>query len=242
MIGHSDVAQLGTILGIWAHPDDESWVAAGLMHLAVKNGQRVASVTATYGEGGETADPERWPHEQLGVIRRRELARALEVIGVKECYVLEYPDGKLNKVNQAQAIKHLAGLIKSIKPNTIITFGPDGLTGHQDHKQIHTWSVKANQLAGLPATVYSCVQSAEKYQKLGKMSDDAWNIYFATDQPYCQSENEVDICIKLDKPLLTIKCRAYQAHASQTAGMLANAKDRQMIAELMACECFERAA
>ena len=47
-----DVADLGTILGVWAHPDDDIYLSAGLMAAAVEAGQRVVDVTATRGEGG----------------------------------------------------------------------------------------------------------------------------------------------------------------------------------------------
>ena len=49
---------LGTILGVWAHPDDEGYLSAGIMAQAMRNGQRVVCVTATR---GEAADPEQWP-------------------------------------------------------------------------------------------------------------------------------------------------------------------------------------
>ena len=44
--------ELGTILGIWAHPDDEAWLSAGLMARAVDAGSRIVCVTATRGELG----------------------------------------------------------------------------------------------------------------------------------------------------------------------------------------------
>jgi len=47
----TDAAQLGTVLGIWAHPDDEAFLSAGLMAAARDAGQRVVCVTATLGEG-----------------------------------------------------------------------------------------------------------------------------------------------------------------------------------------------
>ena len=55
----------GTILGVWAHPDDEAYLSAGLMARARRNGQRVVVVTATPGELG-TDDPSRWPPARLG--------------------------------------------------------------------------------------------------------------------------------------------------------------------------------
>ena len=55
-----DIVALGTILSIWAHPDDEAFLAGGIMAMAVDEGSRVVCVTATRGEAGST-DPERFP-------------------------------------------------------------------------------------------------------------------------------------------------------------------------------------
>ena len=46
------VSELGTLLGVWAHPDDETYLVAGLMAQAVRDGHRVVCVTATRGEEG----------------------------------------------------------------------------------------------------------------------------------------------------------------------------------------------
>ena len=51
---------LGTMLGVWAHPDDETYLAAGLMAVGVRQGNRVVCVTATRGEEGSW-DEGRWP-------------------------------------------------------------------------------------------------------------------------------------------------------------------------------------
>ena len=66
---------LGTILGIWAHPDDEAYLSGGLMALARDAGSRVVCVTATRGELG-TPDPATWPPERLAAERTGELAAA----------------------------------------------------------------------------------------------------------------------------------------------------------------------
>src|SRR5918998_1048475 len=67
------VAELGTILGIWAHPDDEAYLSGGLMAMARDNGSRVVCVTATRGELG-TPDPAAWPPRRP-VCRRRGVGR-----------------------------------------------------------------------------------------------------------------------------------------------------------------------
>ena len=71
-----EVSELGTILGVWAHPDDEAYLSAALMAAARRNDQRVYVVTATKGEAG-TWDEERWPTPKMGEIRDAELMRCL---------------------------------------------------------------------------------------------------------------------------------------------------------------------
>jgi len=85
-----DVASLGTILGVWAHPDDDIFLSAGLMATAVRAAQRVVDVTATRGEGG-SMDEERWPPDSMGEVRTKELLRSLEILGVQEHRFLEGP-------------------------------------------------------------------------------------------------------------------------------------------------------
>ena len=79
----ADVAELGTILGIWSHPDDEAYLSAATMAAAIDNGQRVVVATATRGERGNP-EPGRWSIDHMRSIRTRELDRALEIIGVTE--------------------------------------------------------------------------------------------------------------------------------------------------------------
>ena len=81
---------LGTLLGIWAHPDDETYLTAGLMAQAVRDGRRVVCVTATRGEGG-SMDEERWPPATMGAVRTAELLRSMEILGVTEHRFLEGP-------------------------------------------------------------------------------------------------------------------------------------------------------
>ena len=99
----------GTILSVWAHPDDETYLAAGLMAAAVQAGQRVVCVTATRGELGST-DPDRWPPgEALAAVRTLEMERALAFFGVTEHHWLDYPDGGCADVDEGEAVARLAG-------------------------------------------------------------------------------------------------------------------------------------
>ena len=67
---------IATLLGVWAHPDDEAYLSSGLMSVVRKAGGRVVVVTATRGEHG-TDDPATWPPERLAPLRERELMDSL---------------------------------------------------------------------------------------------------------------------------------------------------------------------
>jgi LmbE family N-acetylglucosaminyl deacetylase len=87
---------LGTILGVWAHPDDEAFLSSGLMADAVRKGDRVVSVTATRGELGSW-DEERWPSESMGEVREAELEESLAILGVTETRMADAPRSRGKK-------------------------------------------------------------------------------------------------------------------------------------------------
>src|SRR5687767_5080808 len=145
----SDVAGLGTILGIWAHPDDEAYLSGGLMAMARDVGSRVVCVTATRGELG-TPDPETWPPQRLAAERTVELARCLEVLGVSEHHWLGYGDGRCADAPASEAAGSLCDRIDALRPDTVLTFGPDGITGHPDHQAVSAWVTAAFDRAAPP--------------------------------------------------------------------------------------------
>ena len=136
MITSTDVADLGTIVGIWAHPDDEAYLSGGLMAMARDNGQRVVCVTATRGELG-TPDPVAWPPDRLAAERTRELARCLDVLGVREHHWLDYRRRRVRAGRPGRRGRAArATVIDDVRPDTVLTFGPDGITGHLDHRTV----------------------------------------------------------------------------------------------------------
>ena len=138
----SEIRELGTVLSIWAHPDDEAYLCGGIMAIAAAAGSRVVCVTATRGELGVT-DPMRWPPEQLPAIREAELAACLEILGIKEHRWLGYPDGRCAEADSHAAAEQIVEIIREIAPDTILTFPADGQTGHPDHIAVHHWTVEA---------------------------------------------------------------------------------------------------
>ena len=132
--------QLGTILSVWAHPDDETYLCGALMARAVQAGSRVVCVTATRGELG-SPDEDRWPPgATLAAVRTEEMEQALAALGVTEHHWLDYPDGHCAEIPDDEAIARLIGLLTDVRPDTVLTFGPDGMTGHPDHISVSRWT------------------------------------------------------------------------------------------------------
>src|SRR6266508_2955930 len=105
-------------MGVWAHPDDETFLSAGLMAAASRAGPRVICVSATCGEAG-THDEEQWPHKTLGVTRTKELHQALKILGVAEHHWLGYHDGSCKDIPKPAAVRALAEIIRQCQPDTI---------------------------------------------------------------------------------------------------------------------------
>ena len=131
-----------TLLAVWAHPDDESYLGGGLMASAAAAGARVVNVTATLGEHG-TPDPVAMPPRRLASIRRHELGHALGALGVDESVVLGYEDGSLPAADAALGVRRIETLLDEIDPDLVVSFGPDGFTGHPDHIAVGSWTEQA---------------------------------------------------------------------------------------------------
>ena len=231
-----DIKKLGTILSVWAHPDDESFLAAGVISAAAQNGQTVACVTATKGEAG-SQDPKKWPPEKLAEIRAGELAKALEILGVKKHFWLGYRDGSCCDVPTPEAVQKLSKIIQEVRPDSILTFGPDGWTGHDDHRTMYHWVQAAVQKLDKKPSVYCVVHTPNHYEKYFKPADEALNLFFNIDMPPLLDEKKCDIYFVLPPATCVKKCDALAASPSQTEALF-RIFNRDFVREAFAIECF----
>ena len=108
---HQTLPTVRTLLGVWAHPDDEAYLSSSLMAAVRRTGARVVVVTATRGEHG-TDDPARWPPKRLAEQRERELRASLDVVGVTEHHWLDHRDGELSGVPTLQGARELVPFLE----------------------------------------------------------------------------------------------------------------------------------
>lgn len=212
------VRKLGTVLGVWAHPDDEMYLSAGLMAIARDNGQRVVCVTATKGEHG-TPDPQRWPPERLAPVRAWELRASLAVLGVTEHRFLGLPDGGCADQSPDGVVDRLAEVMEEVRPDTVITFGPDGFTGHSDHQMVSRWTTAARALAAGDARLLFATTTREFLEQWRSVYD-SLDVFLAEGVPGCTPADDLSLHLRLDGHLADRKLVALRAQATQTAALV----------------------
>lgn len=132
------------LLGVFAHPDDESLGAGGTLVKYAREGVETYLLAATRGERGRFGDAGECPGlEVVGRAREAELRAAAKELAVNDVSFLDYVDGDLDKANPEQAIRQIVDHIRHIQPDVVITFGPDGAYGHPDHIAISQFTTAA---------------------------------------------------------------------------------------------------
>jgi LmbE family N-acetylglucosaminyl deacetylase len=210
--------ELGTILGVWAHPDDECYLSAGLMARAAHNGSRVVCVTATRGEGG-SMDEEKWPPEKMGEVRTKELERSLEILGVREHVWFDMKDVDMETGLPDEGFERVRELVADVRPDTILTFGPDGMTDHAAHKDVSAWATQALRDAGRPGSrvLYATVtpEWAAEFVPIWE----PFNV-FRPGTPPITPRQELAVYLELGGDLLEQKVNAINAHVSQVEAIV----------------------
>lgn len=203
MAGVRTSRDLGPVLLVFAHPDDESFGLAGTIAKYSRRGAIVDLICATRGEKGTRLDV---PSEiDTGTAREAELRAAAAITGIRKIHLLGYIDGELNKADLDKVVDKIVKIARLVKPEVMITFGPDGISGHPDHIAVSEAATKAYELllnAAAPPT----------------------KLYYVTVPQSAVTEEESGIATRPDKEVTTtikvgryrnLKIRAIAAHRSQ---------------------------
>ena len=122
------------LLVVFAHPDDESMGMGGTLAKYAAEGVETYYICGSRGERGWFGPDEQNPGlEALGQIREKELIAAVQELGMKSLYFLDYIDGEVDQADPQEAIGKIVSHIRKIKPQVVVTFPPDGNYGHPDH-------------------------------------------------------------------------------------------------------------
>jgi mycothiol S-conjugate amidase len=162
------------LMAVHAHPDDESSKGAATMARYVAEGHEVMVVTCTGGEAGSILNPAMDRPEVLdniGEVRRAEMARAAEILGVRHRWLgfvdsglpegdplPPLPEGCFALVPLEESTPPLVEVIREFRPHVIVTYDENGGYPHPDHIRCHEVSIAAFDAAGDP----------ERYPGLGE--------------------------------------------------------------------------
>jgi len=125
------------LLAIFAHPDDETMVGPLLARYAREAGVVVYLAIVTDGDKGVMPHAGIPAGEQLAAARVKEAECACQKLGAQPPILLGFPDGAIIPSRMlADLATKLEKLILDLRPEVIVTWGPDGGYGHADHRLV----------------------------------------------------------------------------------------------------------
>lgn len=150
------------IMVVLAHPDDETFGMGGTLAHYGHLGAEIHLICATRGEVGEVSEEKLTGFNSIGELREKELCCAAGILNIRKVHFLGYRDSGMpgsveNKHPKAfinapieDVAKQLVEMMRTIKPDVVLTFDPIGGYMHPDHIAAHDATVKAFALSSDP--------------------------------------------------------------------------------------------
>ncbi|MFO8056704.1 MAG: PIG-L deacetylase family protein [bacterium] len=186
-----------TLLTVFPHPDDESFAAGGCLALYARDPE-VRCVSLCLSKGGKSGALPKvgLPAEREPVVRENEYMASTSILGVDRAVLWDYEDQGLPLVSEDMLVERISGIIREEGAQVVITYGPDGITGHPDHNTCSKVTERAVKESGVP--------------RLFMVSGPAWMGRVFLRQKLLPVTHGVDI-----REVYRIKMLALKAHASQ---------------------------
>ena len=262
-----------SFLAVHAHPDDEASSTGGLLRLLADQGVRTVLVTCTNGEfgdapGGIKPDQDGHDADDVAALRERELAAAVDVLGVTRLVRLGYRDSGMRGWPQnddprsfwatpvADAARRLADVLDEERPAVVMTYNEHGFYGHPDHIQAHRITMAALSMIDYEPTLYfnaipdsvmkTYRERWEQEDRERRAADEAKGI---VREPEPESDEDfemgtpddaIDAAIDVST-VSDAKFDALAAHASQIADSFWMKMGREQFRQVMRTEWFVRA-
>jgi LmbE family N-acetylglucosaminyl deacetylase len=159
----------------------------------------------------------------------------MAVLGVGEHRLLGLPDGALAE-HDGHGRNAVRRLIDEIRPDTILTFGPDGMTFHPDHITVGRWVTEAWRDGGRQGRLLYATSTVDRNARFRDRLEE-WDIYMTDQRPSGVHHSELALRVVLEGRALDRKLTALAAMASQTRNVMAKI-DSASYAGLVAEEAF----
>jgi len=209
--------RIGGLAAVFAHPDDESFTAAGALALAHDAGRAVRLLLLTRGEAG---NPDRTPDLDLADQREEEMRCAAAKIGMDEVTVADHPDGHLSEVLFSTLVDEIAAWLADRRPDAVITFGAHGVTHDADHVVVGAatrWAVERLAESGVaPHAVYVVAPVFGPGQRRYDLSPEEG-----------AASHRIEITNVAARKLAALACHASQEDTAEEIAELRAALDRE---------------
>jgi LmbE family N-acetylglucosaminyl deacetylase len=217
------------LLAIFAHPDDESFRPGGSLALMAAKGVEIFLLTATRGEFGFKKGTPICKRSELGKVREEELRSACRVLGIQPPIFLDYTDKYLSDAPLDRIITEIVDVVEKYRPQVILTYGPDGVSGHPDHIAISHFATEAFWKTDIPKKLYYMVVPKSLVETTGMT-----NIHYVPDE-------EITLRINVTS-VLRQKLAAIHCHKSQISDSVVSVSSLREKQRFLATETFKLAA
>jgi LmbE family N-acetylglucosaminyl deacetylase len=198
---------------VTAHPDDEAGNFGGCLQLYADRGVETCVICLTPGQAATHRGNARNDME-LAALRRQEFAAACAILKVTNGIVLDYPDGKLHRMEAYKVVGELVLAIREFRPQVVLTFGPEGgVTGHTDHSMASIFATLAFHWAGRNNRYPDQLSDGIRSHRAQKLYHATANFTLPDRQPVTPSA--ATAVIEVGQYLET-KLEAFKAHATQS--------------------------
>ncbi|MDO8341214.1 MAG: PIG-L deacetylase family protein [Candidatus Woesebacteria bacterium] len=189
------------IVCIFAHPDDEAMGPGGTIVHFLKEGCKVYLICVTSGNANGSSE--------LGEIRKKELQKSTKILGINNnnLYLLGFDDGTLNNNNYHLVVEKIEKILLDIKPDTLLTYNMNGVSGHLDHIAV---SMQTSYLFERLKFVRQILYFTH-LKSIKKLMGNKYFVYF----PEGLDKENMDLTVDVSS-YLDIKIKAIKAHVSQT--------------------------
>jgi LmbE family N-acetylglucosaminyl deacetylase len=154
-VNRAPMGAVPVLMVVHAHPDDEASQTGGTLARYAAAGWRTVLITCTDGAQGDGPHGEKPGHprhepQKVAALRSRELDLAAAALGVHHLVKLGYPDSgtpdgdaippradTFSRRPITPMVTRLVRLLRHYQPDVIVTYPPNGLSGHPDHIRAH---------------------------------------------------------------------------------------------------------
>ncbi len=222
-----------SLLAVLAHPDDEAVLIGGTLAKYAHEGVAVYLISATRGESTKVEDDLISP-QVLGDICEQELRAAAAILGVKQVRFLGGDGDQLPIGDSADLQEKIVRAIRELKPQVVITFGPEGIYGHPDHVALHELTSAAFLFArdpdkysdhikeGLqtftPQKLYYSVMPQGLYREMVRHASeqgDSFSFPIEVDENLIGTPDDLVTAVIDVNPFVETKLRAIECHRTE---------------------------